>query len=145
MRKIISKNPLYFAFLFPATVDGVITLLGQEQNYWTSRMVNEASPAYYFLYTSPLLYILGAIFWFIGWYFIFKKLKEPINLFIALTFIAGHSWGSTSWIWNIAKRNGFYTLGDQISIMLVWSVAIIYFSLISAIATYCIRVYFKTK
>jgi hypothetical protein len=54
MKKAVEKNPLFFAFLFPALLDGVVTLLGQDPQYWGGlRTVNEASPAYYFLLMSP--------------------------------------------------------------------------------------------
>lgn len=58
VKQIIKKNSLFFAFLFPAFIDGVTTLLGQGSEYWSSsRVVNEASPAYYFLLTSPWLFL----------------------------------------------------------------------------------------
>src|SRR3990167_4877314 len=119
MKKFVIKNPLFFAFFFPALFDGTVTLLGQDTSYWTNRAVNEASPVYYFLLASPWLFIAGSIVWFLFWYWIFTKLKEPLNLFLMFLFIAGHSWGSTSWIWNIAKRNGLYTPFNQTSVVLV--------------------------
>lgn len=145
MKRAISKNPLYFAFFFPALVDGIITLLGQDTSYWTNKVVNEASPAYYFLLFSPWLFVLGSILWFVFWYWIFKKLKEPLNLFLMFLFIAGHSWGSSSWIWKIMKINGVYTPGNQFSVMLAWSIIIVYFASIALIATYCLRIYIRRK
>lgn len=145
VKNIISKNPLYFAFLFPAVVDGVLTLIGQDPNYWSDKVVREASPAYYFLVASPWVFVLGSFGWFVGWYLIFKKLKAPLNLFLAILFISGHSWGSTGWIWNVAKRNGLYSVGDQFSVITVWFLVVIYFSLISLFATYCVKLYFSKK
>lgn len=145
MERIIKKNPLYFAFLFPALTDGVTTLVGQGSQYWSSKVVNEASPAYYFLLASPWLFIFGSIVWYIGWYLIFKKLREPFNLLLMFLFISGHSWGSTSWIFNMLKRVGVYRIGDQPSIIFAWSLAIIYFLLIATIATYCLRLYIKVQ
>lgn len=142
IKRLISKNPLYFAFLFPAIMDEVTTLLGQDPQYWSSsRTVIEASPAYYFLSVSPWLFLLGSIVWFIFWYWLFKKIKEPLNLFLMFLFIAGHSWGSSSWIMKIFKQNGVYALNNQPSIIFAWSLLIIYFVLIASIATYCIRLY----
>ena len=141
----IKKNPLFFAFLFPALVDGVITLLGQSSEYWSNKVVNEASPAYYFLYYSPWLFIVGSIMWFAFWYRVILKLKEPFNLFLVFLFVAGHSWGSTSWIWNIAKRNNLYTVSNQTSIVLVWSIVVVYFALIALFATYTLRIYLHRK
>lgn len=146
MEKIIKKNPLFFAFLFPAAIDRLVTLLGQDTSYWASRVVNEASPAYYFLLASPWLFVLGSVLWFIFWYWLFKQLKEPINLFLTFVFIAGHSWGSTSWLWQIMKRHGVYVRENQISVIGAWVIALLYFSLIAGAATYCLRVYLsKTK
>ncbi len=143
---MIKNNPLFFAFIFPAVVDGLTTLLGQDKNYWLgSKVVNEASPAYYFLVASPLVFIIGAIFWFVFWYWLFKKLKEPFNIFIALLFISGHSWGSSSWIMKMFRENGIYNIGNQTSIMLAWLTLIIYFSLIAVIGTYFLRIYFNRK
>jgi hypothetical protein len=141
MRKIIKKNPLYFAFLFPALTDGIITIVGQGRQYWESGVVNEASPAYYVLLVSPYLFIAGSIIWYVSWYFIFKRLKEPLNLFLMFLFIAGHSWGSTSWIWHIAKEKGLCSAQDQISVILVWALVVGYFALIAIFATYSFRIY----
>ena len=145
MKRVISKNPLYFAFFFPALIDGIITLIGQGSSYWTNKVVNEASPAYYFLLFSPWLFVLGSIFWFVFWYWVFKKLKEPLNLFLMFLFLAGHSWGSSSWIWKIMKSNNIYTPNNQQSIIVAWSVLVFYFALIAFFATYCLRTYFKRK
>lgn len=142
----IRKNPLFFAFFFPAFVDGVTTLLGQGSQYWSnSRAVNEASPAYYFLLASPWLFIIGSIVWFVFWYWVFKRLKEPLNLFLMFLFIAGHSWGSSSWIMKMLKEAGVYTLGNQPSIIFAWSLIIVYFLIIAGIATFCLRIYLRDK
>lgn len=145
MKLVISKNPLFFAFFFPALVDGVVTLLGQDSSYWANRVVNEASPAYYFLLASPWLFLLGSIIWFVFWYWLFKRLKEPLNLFLVFLFIAGHSWGSSSWIMKMFKQAGIYTLGNQLSIIFAWSLLIFYFVLVAGIATYYLRIYLQIK
>lgn len=142
IRNLIKKNPLYFVFLFPSLVDGVLTLVGQGPQYWSEqRVVNEASPAYYFLLASPWVFAIGSIVWFVFWYWIFRRLKEPINLILMFLFLAGHSWGSTSWIWNLMKRNEIYVSGNQISAMIAWFIPLIYFFLIGLSATHCLRVY----
>ncbi|PIP87834.1 hypothetical protein COW80_03670, partial [Candidatus Beckwithbacteria bacterium CG22_combo_CG10-13_8_21_14_all_01_47_9] len=82
MRQILSKNPLFFAWLLPALTDGIVTLAGQDKGYWLNhRLVNEASPAYYFLVASSWLFVLGSVFWFCFWYWLFLRLKEPVNSF----------------------------------------------------------------
>lgn len=144
LKKIISQNPLFYAFLFPALVDGVTTLLGQGSGYWNnSRVINEASPAYYFLLISPWLFIIGGIVWFIFWYWLFKKLREPVNLLLTFLFIAGHSWGSGGWIMKIFKQGGLYTIGNQVSIIFAWSLLVLYFFLIGICATFCLQQYQK--
>lgn len=94
--EIIKKNPLFFAFFFPALIDGILTLVGQEISYLSGGQVNEASPAFYFLNISPFLFLVGSLFWFVLWYWLFKRLRELVNLFIMFLFIAGHSWGSAN-------------------------------------------------
>lgn len=144
LKKVFSKNPLFFAFFFPALIDGILTLVGQGPQYWNGpRVVNEASPAYFFLLASPWLFIFGSMVWFIFWYWLFKKLKEPVNLFLMFLFIAGHSWGSSSWIMKMFKDAGFYTTGNQFSIIFSYFLLILYFVLVSIVATYCLRVYLK--
>lgn len=143
MEKIISKNPLFYAFLFPAVMDVCFTVVGQDVSYWTNRVVNEASPAYYFLLVSPWLFLLGSVGWFIFWYWLFKRLKEPFNFFLMFFFITGHSWGSSSWIWKFMKVNDLYALNNQLSVMFAWSIIVFYFALISLLASYCLRIYLK--
>ena len=141
--KIVKSDPLFFAFLFPALVDGAITLYGQDANYWTNKSVNEASPAYYFLLTSPWFFVIGSLVWFTLWYWIFKKLREPFNLFLMFLFIAGHSWGSTAWIWKLMKLNGIFTPDNQISVMFAWGIVVAYFALIAFFAAYCLSTYIR--
>lgn len=144
-KELLKKNPLFFAFFFPALADGIFTLLGQDISYWEKGVVNEASPVYYILLASPRIFVFGTGLWFALWYWIFKKLKEPFNLFFMFLFIAGHSWGSSSWIWKIMRTNGFYTPENQISVMIAWSVVVLYFALIALFATSCLRTYIGRK
>lgn len=141
--KIINNNPLYFAFFIPAVVDGILTLVAQGPEYWSSiRKVNEASPAYYFLLHSPGLYLLGAFVWFLFWYFIFFRLKKPFNLIIAIFFIVGHSWGGGGWIMRLFWEHGVYTLTDQSSIISAWGMLMVYFLLVAVVGAYCLNIYF---
>lgn len=142
---LIKHNPLFFAFLLPAITDGAVTILGQDSQYWTNRVVNEGSPAYYFLVASPWLFVLGSVVWFVGLYWLFKRLREPINLFLMFIFIAGHSWGSTSWFWRMMRLSGFYEVSNQPSVIRAWFVAVTYFLLIASAATYCLRVYMNQR
>jgi len=144
MKNIIKRNPLFFAFLFPALADAMMTLIGQGKQYWSiNRVVNEASPAYYFLVTSPWLFIFGVVVWFVFWYWLFKRLREPLNLFLMFLFIGGHSWGSSTWIMKMFRQAGVYMPGNQVSIILAWSLLVSYFVVIAVIATTCLRVYLR--
>jgi hypothetical protein len=141
----LKSNPLYFSFLFPALADSILTLLGQGPEYWDHQIVNEASPAYYFLLASPWLYILGALVWFVAWFFIFKKLKGSLSLWLSLFFLIAHSWGSSTWIRRLLVENGFYISGDRISITAGWAILILYFIVVALIASICLRAYFLKR
>ena len=126
MKNLIKNNSLFLAFFFPAVVDLTATLLGQDSQYWGySRIVNEASPAYYFLVVSPWLFLFGPLMWFVLWYWLLKKLKDPLILFLMFLFISGHPWESASWIMRIFKQNAIYNLDNQPSIIFAWSLTII--------------------
>lgn len=143
---LIRKNPLFFALLFPAVVDGVVTLLGQSPQYWSGLgIVNEASPAYYFLLASPWAFILGSIIWFAFWYWAIKHLKEPLNFLVMFIFVIGHSWGSSTWILKMLWEADFYTFGSQISAMTVWAITIVYFIIVAGVASYCLHLYIQSK
>jgi len=140
----IKNNPLFFAFFFPALMDTVITILGQDAEYWSSsRIVNEASPVYYLLLVSPWLFLLGSVVWFVFWYWLFKKLKDSFKIFLMFLFIAGHSWGSGSWIIKMFRDAPIHILGNRSSIIFAWSLVIFYFALIAGIAAYCLRIYMQ--
>lgn len=141
--KLLEKNPLFFAFFFPAVADGILTLLGQDFSYWAGEAANEASPAYYVLNASPWLFAAGSVLWLSFWYWIFKRLKEPLALFLAIFFNIAHGWGSSSWIWKMMWENQFYNPANQASVMKAWGIMLAYFAIIAIFAAYCIRVYFK--
>ena len=143
--KLLAKNPLFFAFLLPAAVDAIVTVVGQDPQYLSERMVNEASPAYYALLISPWLFLFGSLIWFIFWYWAMEKLKEPFNFFFVFLFIAGHSWGSSNWLKKMAWNNGLYEVTNQASVMLVWSGIVLYLALVALLASYCMQLYFSKK
>lgn len=139
-------NPLFFAFIFPALVDSVVTLLGQPPQYWQpQRVVNEASPIYYFLLVSPWLYFFASLLWFAFWYWVIRKLKEPLNIFLMFLFTIGHSWGSSTWIIRFLKQVGLFQYGDQISEMIGWIIIILYFSIVGILATKFLIIYIKSR
>ncbi len=146
MRKIISKNPLFFALFLPALIDSLITLSGQDPSYWVNHAtVNEGSPAFYFLIVSPWFYLLGTALWFVFWYWAVKHLKEPLNLFAMFIFTIGHSWGASTWIRRMFWESDFYQTNNRASIFTDWSLVIIFFALISLNATYCLKIYLDNR
>ena len=141
---LIQANPLYFSFLFPMLTDGIATLLGQDRSYWKNyKSAKEASPAYFFMAVHPVLYIVGAIIWFIGLYWIFMILPHTFNLIVACGFIAGNSWGSASWIAQILRKKGLYSPENRISILIFWTILVLYFLLIGIFATVFLSLYFQ--
>lgn len=107
LQKTIKSNSLFLAMLVPAIFDMSFTLLGQDAKYWSNyKFVNEASPAWYILSIHPGMFILGSIIWFAIWYWIYKRLKSPINIMLTVGFIAGHCYGAIGWINRAARLNG---------------------------------------
>lgn len=125
-------------------VDGVVTLLGQDKNYWTNfKLVNEASPAYLFLQFHPILFIIGSFVWFYILYWFFLKLKRPYNIILALAFISGHSWGSAGWIKRFIFQSSFYSVHSRASITVGWLILVGYTLIIAIIAGLAINQYIK--
>ncbi len=146
MNTLFNKNPLFLAFLFPALVDGIVTLLGQDAQYWQNyRTVNEASPAYFFLITHPMLYIFGGVLWFSLLYLLVRRLHEPWNLVLTVTLIAGHAWGSSSWLIKMMREQGIFLPSDRISLLQGWTLLVVYFVLIGAFASYALRQYMELR
>lgn len=143
---LFKANPLYFSFLLPMIMDGLTTLVGQDGSYWLNfKSANEMSPAYFIMAAHPFFFILGAVVWFIGLYWVFKKLKHPINLVIACGFLAGNTWGSTSWMTRMMKNYGLLITTDRISILTAWTILIVYFLLIGICASLSISQYFRKQ
>lgn len=133
---------LYWAFFVPAFIDGIFTLLGQSPAYWSNyKLVNEGSPAWIILATHPALFVLGSAVWFIGWYFIYRKLKEPFNLMITIAFVVGHAWGSSSWITRSLTSAGLYSTANRLG----WYILVAYFIILGVICGYFINYYFKNQ
>jgi len=140
VKKLFRSNPLYFAFLLPAVVDGIVTLIGQDGAYWLQpHMATDASPAYYFLSVSPWIFIFGSVVWFIFWYWLFLRINDFTKYFFVFLFVAGHSWGSSSWIIKILKQGVWYEAGDQVVAMMIWSVLIAYYVVIALVAAFVLR------
>lgn len=144
MMDLIKFNPLFFSFVLPQLTDGALTLFGQDKEYWQNhKKVNEASPAYLILQTSPYLFILGALIWFVLTYILVKTLIFPLNFFVSLIFLVGHSWGSGSWLMRIFKKTHFLTPESRFSISLSYFILILYFVINSIISGLSFIYFFK--
>lgn len=142
MNKIIRDNPLFWAFFVPAAIDGTLTLIGQSPDYWQNyKLVNEGSPAFIILAIHPGLFITGGILWFVFWYLVYKRLKEPWNIMLTIGFIAGHAYGASSWLTKIMGESGLYGYGNRIG----WYLLILYFVFLDLVCGGLIRYYFQNK
>lgn len=131
VRKIISTNPLFFAAFFPMAMDGILTLVGQDASYWSNfRVANEMSPAYFVMAQHPVFFVAGGILWFAFTYVLLQRLKHPLNLIVAVAMIAGHTWGSTSWLVRLLRNSGWFDLLDRTDMIVLWFSLIGYFLLI---------------
>lgn len=141
--KLYKDNPLFFSFLFPMLTDCILTLAGQDSSYWINfQSANEMSPAYFFMAVHPMLYIIGGIIWFIGLYWLFLRLKPPFNLIISCAFIAGNTWGSSTWITKMMRETGILVSANRSSILSSWTIMIIYIIFIAIIAGISFNQYF---
>ena len=147
MKKLFTNNPLFFAFLFPALVDAIWTIAGQDSSYWQNpQSAREGGPLYYILVTSPFLYMLLAVLWFIFLYWLLKKLKSPYNLIVAIMFISGHTWGSSTWIIKSLSQSPMLVSVSYREIFLVeWTVMAVYCIIIAVFAGLSINYYFTHK
>jgi len=142
----IRKNPLFFIFIFPIVLDTTLTLIGQDASYWRNfKTANEMAPVYFILAYSPFIFIVGSLLWYVFLYWLVKKLKEPLNLILALSLIVGHTVGSTSWIRKILFDTGIYIIGDRVSTTLAWVVLVGYFVLVGIIAGLSISSYVESR
>jgi len=142
----IRKNPLFFVFIFPIVLDTTLTLIGQDASYWRNfKTANEMAPVYFILAFSPILFIIGSLLWYIFLYWLVKKLKEPLNLILALTFMVGHTVGSSSWIRKILFDTGIYIIGDRASTTYSWVILVGYFVLVGVIGGLSISYYIKHR
>ena len=146
MPTFIRKNPLFFVFIFPIVLDTTLTLIGQDASYWRNfKTANEMAPVYFILAYSPIVFIIGSFFWYVFLYWLVKKLKEPLNLILALSLIVGHTVGSTSWIRKMLIESGTYLIGDRTSMTYSWLILVGYFMLVGIIGGLAVNSYIKDR
>jgi len=142
----IRKNPLFFVFIFPIVLDTTLTLIGQDASYWRNfKTANEMAPVYFILAYSPILFIVGSLLWYIFLYWLVKKLREPLNLILALSLIVGHTVGSSSWIRKMLIESGTYLIGDRTSMTYSWLILVGYFMLVGIIGGLAVNSYIKDR
>ena len=146
MPTFIRKNPLFFVFIFPIVLDTTLTLIGQDASYWRNfKTANEMAPVYLILAYSPILFIVGSLLWYIFLYWLVKKLREPLNLILALSLIVGHTVGSSSWIRKMLIESGTYLIGDRTSMTYSWLILVGYFMLVGIIGGLAVNSYIKDR
>ncbi|OGM14266.1 hypothetical protein A2V80_00670 [Candidatus Woesebacteria bacterium RBG_16_39_8b] len=146
MPTFIRKNPLFFVFIFPIVLDTTLTLIGQDASYWRNfKTANEMAPVYFILAYSPILFIVGSLLWYIFLYWLVKKLREPLNLILALSLIVGHTVGSSSWIRKMLIESGTYLIGDRTSMTYSWLILVGYFMLVGIIGGLAVNSYIKDR
>lgn len=144
-KSLTYMNPLFYVFVLPLVADATFTIMGQGKDYWENHtLVNEASPVYIILQTSPLLFIIGSILWIAFMYWLVLKLKSPYDLFLTLLILIGDTWGSSTWLRHILADK-VYTVPTRIEIIVAWCIMVLYFSIITTIATRFIFLYFAKK
>lgn len=142
--RLINRNPLYFAFFLPAVIDGILTIVGQPVGYLINPSIGrDASPAHYVIVSSPWLFAAGAMIWYLFWYKFFKmrKMPEIIKYWLMFLFVAGHSWGSSQWIWKILKDHGWVDIENQVSVELGWGIMVLYLMIVALTGAVSLKMY----
>ncbi len=149
MRKLIKSNPLLLVFLIPVIGDVVGTVAGQPAKYWTShyQQVNEAAPVYPLLQIHPAVFIVVTLaVWLSFTYFLTKKLRHPLNLWIALALFAGHAYNSIYWLRTTQQNHSILSdSGGQAGAALSLLPTLIYILLIGYIAAWALDRYFSRR
>jgi hypothetical protein len=96
----VMKPKFYFiaAVLFPSLLDGIVTLLGQSNEYWSNfSKINEAAPITFLTY-GPWIFLLSVLIYTAVLAAIIYKLPRWVSLGVGLYFFIAHSSGVESWI-----------------------------------------------
>lgn len=115
-------NPkLYFiaAALFPSLLDGIITLIGQPNEYWSNfSKIDEAAPLT-FLSFGPWIFLLSVLVYTAILALVIYKLPRWISVGVGLFFCLAHSNGVQGWIASVIvdKMQFMYEYWWYISIL----------------------------
>ena len=144
----LMNNPLFFVFLIPIIVDVLGTVTGQPREYWKSKYqkFEEAVPfAHLLLKTHPLLFIIGClVIWLPATYFLTLYLPEPLNLWVAMSLFAAHSYNSIVWLRKTQRNLGIFVGKDRVSITLSLVPMTAYILIIGCVAVWGILEYFNS-
>ena len=64
---------------------------------------------------------------------------------VALTFLVGNTWGSSTWIMKMLREGGLYAPDDRLRILLAWGLLVTYFGLIGFSASKAVKSYFTKR
>ena len=98
-----------------ALIDGVLTVVGQSDFYWSNHAaVNEANPVFAgLLHLGPFAFVLGAAAWLAMICTMIMVLPRLMSLILSIAITFGHTIGSGSWLFNhfdlgYQLANGYY-------------------------------------
>lgn len=94
------KPKFYFiaAVLLPSLLDGIVTLLGQPNEYWSNfSKINEAAPISFLSY-GPWIFLLSVLVYTAVLAAIIYKIPKWWSIGVGLFFCMSHSSGFESWV-----------------------------------------------
>jgi len=147
IRSLITHNPLFFCFFLPLAADTTLTLVGQDASYWNDfSTANEAAPLRFLLTTHPALFVFVSLAWYAVLYWLIKKLRDPLNLMIAISLMVGHTVGSESWIVKILlSQTAITQMGRNTALTMIWSTTVGYFLLVGIFGGLALSAYLRQR
>jgi hypothetical protein len=95
----VMKPKFYFiaAVLLPSLLDGVVTLIGQPNSYWTDfSKIDEASPVTFLMF-GPWVFLLSVVVYTLLLALLIYKLPKWVSIGVGLFLCMSHSSGIQSW------------------------------------------------
>jgi hypothetical protein len=146
VERAVAANPLFFALALPFFTDATFTLLGQGPSYWRDhRLADEVSPSYFFLAIHPVAYIAMAMIGSALLYWLVRHLREPLNIMLALAFVGGSTWGSSTWLQPRFEKVLSSGVIYQEALLFGWGLLTIYFALVGILAGFCFVLYMQQR
>ena len=147
LRLLVRNNLLFFVFMFPLVADTTLTLVGQDASYWSDfTTANEAAPLRFLLTTHPALFVFVSLAWYAVLYWLIKKLRDPLNLMIAISLMVGHTVGSESWIVKILlSQTAILEMNRRTAVTMIWSITVGYFLLVGIFGGLALSAYLRQR